>query len=140
MRFLCVQCDEAMAFVEAKGPEEGSVTAVFRCPACQRDVAMLINPQETQLVRSLDVQLGGRSVPPEPMEAIRGSLRYIREPEEQQPTDSISWTPEALTRLERVQDFVRAMVKKGIEDTAKQQGIREITPEVMEALRTQMGM
>ena len=139
MRFLCVQCDEAMAFVESKGPDEGSVTAIFRCPTCSRDIAMLTNPHETQIVQSLHVQLGGRSAPPKPLEAIRGSLAHSREMEEQ-PTDQVSWTPEALTRLERVPDFVRPMVKKGIEDTARQRGVQEITVQVMDAVRDQMGM
>jgi hypothetical protein len=138
MRFLCVPCDEAMAFVEAKGPEEGSLTAVFRCPAGGREMAMLTNPQETQVVQSLHVQLGGRTVPPEPMEAIRGSLGRVRELE-QHPANEISWTPEALARLENVPDSVRSMVKTGIEDAAKQQGARKITAEVMASLRAQMG-
>ena len=137
MRFVCVQCDEALTFVEARGPEEGSLTAVFRCPICEREIAMLTNPQETQIVRSLHVQIGGRTVPPEPLEAIRGSLSRARTMEQQA---VIAWTPEALTRLERIPDFVRGMVKKRMEDAAKQQGLREITAEAMAAFRDQQGM
>ena len=73
MRFLCVQCDEALTFVESKGPDEGSLTAFFGCPSCGRQIAMITNPQETQIVRSLPVQIGGRTLPPEPLEALRGS-------------------------------------------------------------------
>ena len=139
MRFLCVQCDEALTFVDTRGPEEGSLTVIFRCPTCEREIAMLTNPQETQIVRSLHVQIGGRTVPPEPMEAIRGSLSGGWEMEEQ-PTDKIAWTPEALARLERVPDYVRSMVRTGIEEAAKQQGLREITPEAMTTIRDRMGM
>ena len=100
---------------------------------------MLTNPHETQIVRSLHAQLGGRTVPPEPLEAIRGSLTHSREPK-QQPTDKPSWTPEALARLECVPEFVRSMVKKRVEDAAKQQGMKEITPEAMTTVRGQMKM
>lgn len=134
MRFLCVQCDEAMSFVEARGPHMGSVTAVFRCPACSRDVAMLTNPQETQIVRAMHVQLGGRTVPPEPLEAVRGSLSGNWEPDPQAP-DEIPWTQEALDRLERVPSFVRATVKQRAQDAAKQQQLGEITAEVLASLR-----
>lgn len=139
MRFLCVQCNEALTFVEAKGPEEGSLTAVFRCPTCGREIAMLTNSQETQILRSLHVQLGGRTVPPEPLEAIRGSLRHSRMPE-QQIIGEIAWTSEAQARLERVPDFVRSMVKNRIEEAAKQQGIHEITTETMAAFKDRTGM
>ena len=100
---------------------------------------MLTNSQETQVVRSLHVQLGGRSEPPAPMEAVRGALRHSR-PLEQEVVDAVSWTPDALERLGRVPDFVRPMVKKGVEDAAKQQGLAVITPEVMATVRDQLGM
>jgi len=53
MKFLCVPCDEAMKITETKGPEDGSLAVVFGCPSCRRQVAMLTNPMETQMVRSL---------------------------------------------------------------------------------------
>lgn len=138
MRFLCVQCDEALTFVESKGPDEGSLTAVFRCPTCGRDIAMLTNPQETQLVRSLHVQIGGRTVPPEPMEAIRGSLFHSRMPE-QQATSELVWTAEAKERVERIPPFVRGMVLKAIEAYAQQQGLTEITPNIVDEAKGSWG-
>ena len=135
MRFLCVQCDEALAFEETRGPEDGSLTAIFRCPRCGRDIAMLTNPQETQIMRSLHVQLGGRTAPHEPLEAIRGSLSHM-----QQPEGEVAWTHEAVERLERVPDFVRPMVKTGIEEYARRQGYPQVTAEVMGEARGKMGM
>ncbi len=62
MKFLCVPCDQAMKFSRSDGPKEGCVTAVFQCPQCQKETALLLNPWETQLVSSLDVKIGGKSV------------------------------------------------------------------------------
>ena len=58
MKFLCVPCDEPMKIQESKGPDDGGLTLIFGCPACRRQVALLTNPMETQLVRSMDVQIG----------------------------------------------------------------------------------
>ncbi|MBI3270039.1 MAG: PCP reductase family protein [Planctomycetes bacterium] len=58
MRFLCVPCDEPMRLERSEGPEAGSITAVFACPRCGHAVAMLTNPMETQVVRSMNVRIG----------------------------------------------------------------------------------
>jgi hypothetical protein len=42
-------------------------------------MAMYMNPWETQSVRSLDVKIGGQSVPAEPMPMMRSSLSQRRE-------------------------------------------------------------
>jgi hypothetical protein len=55
MRFLCLSCDEVMAFAERRLPGDGTMAAVFACGACGREMAMLTNPMETQLVSSLGV-------------------------------------------------------------------------------------
>ena len=138
MRFLCVQCNEAMTFVEAKGPEEGSLTAVFRCPTCSRDIAMLTNPHETHIMQSLHVQLGGRTVPPEPLEAIRGSLRHGRRLEAKLASE-LTWTQDATERIERIPDFVRGMVVKAVEDYARERGLSEITGDVVGQVRDSGG-
>lgn len=44
---------------------------------------------------------------------------------------SVLWTDEAKARLERIPTFARSMAMLSIERFAKEQGIREITPEVM---------
>src|SRR5256885_17109507 len=61
-----------MAFEERRLPGDGTLAAAFRCPQCGRVVAMLTNPMETQLVASLGVQIGGRTIPAQPMGMVRG--------------------------------------------------------------------
>ncbi len=74
MKFLCIACDAAMRLQSTAGPDEGSLTVTFACPACGHRVAMLTNPWETQLVRSLGVKVGGRAAEPAPFESVRASL------------------------------------------------------------------
>ena len=78
MKFLCVRCDEAMKLERVEEPEDGSLSVVFAC-ACGNRTAMLTNPMETQLVRALDVRIGGRPSPAEPMEFVRSMLASGRE-------------------------------------------------------------
>jgi hypothetical protein len=52
----------------------------------------------------------------------------------------ISWTAEAQERLTRVPSFVRGMVKKIYADYAKERGIAEITPTVMDTARAELGL
>src|SRR5256885_16585785 len=63
-----------MAFEERRLPGDGTLAAAFRCPQCGRVVAMLTNPMETQLVASLGVQIGGRTIPAQPLEMVRGMV------------------------------------------------------------------
>src|SRR5437870_3448487 len=74
MKFLCVECDQQMAFGERQLPGDGTLAATFKCPQCGRVVAMLTNPMETQLVSSLGVEIGGRTVPAEPFEMVRANV------------------------------------------------------------------
>ena len=76
MKFLCVACDQAMKLIRTEGPTEGSMMVVFSCPDCGKETAMLTNTMETQMVRSLGVTIGGRTVPAEPMEMVRNSLAH----------------------------------------------------------------
>src|SRR3970040_1944228 len=78
MKFLCLDCDEPMKLHSSAGPDEGCLTVTFRCPECGFRVAMLTNPFETQMVRSLGVKVGGRTVPPEPFEHLRSTLARAR--------------------------------------------------------------
>ncbi len=86
MKFLCMTCDEALQNQGTKGPEEGVLTVLFGCPGCGWEMAMYMNPWETQSVRSLDVKIGGQSVPAEPMQMMRSSLSQRREDMPQQVT------------------------------------------------------
>ena len=79
MKFLCVDCDKQMAFEERQLPGDGTLAATFKCPTCGRVVAMLTNPMETQLVSSLGVEIGGRTVPEQPFETVRKMVSTGRE-------------------------------------------------------------
>ena len=188
MKFLCVRCDEAMKLERVEEPEEGSLSVVFACGACGNRMAMLTNPSETQLVRALDVRIGGRSSPAEPMEFVRSMLASRREPEPDAasvsgasrcpfssmvnlaaqkldvdgqsggpggatagpsgparealgtPEGQMAWSPEAAGRLERIPEFIRPMIRQGIERFAAQRGYRRITEDVMAEARGALGM
>ncbi len=175
MKFLCVACDEPMALKETRGPDENSMSIIYRCPSCHRDIAMLTNAMETQMVRSLGIKIGGRTAPAEPMEMLRSSLAEQRDglhapmpaasqPTASQPAEKASgskcpftgvvaeafaqqepaagpvWTAEAEARIERIPSFIQPMVKKGVEDYAREQGYAEIDATVMDEVKGQFGM
>jgi len=104
---------------------------------------MLTNASETQLVRSLGVRIGRSTAAPasDPMIHLRESLAQVRE-DAFQPGEGEEpvWTSEALERLNAAPRFVRPMIRQAYTDYARQHGIREITPEVMDAARKAMGM
>ena len=141
MKFLCVECDEQMSFGERQLPGDGTLAATFKCPKCGRVVAMLTNPMETQLVSSLGVEIGGRTVPAQPLETVRKMVATGRDDVFEEGTGtSLEWSTEARERLERVPNFVRGMVKKIYADYAKERGIAEITPAVMDTARSELGL
>lgn len=75
MKFVCVECDEPMKFESSPGlDEDGSLPVTFRCPSCDWGVTLLTNPQETQMVRTLGVKIGGAEVAPPPLEMMRNFL------------------------------------------------------------------
>lgn len=161
MKFVCTECDEPMKFDRNGGlDDDGTMSATFRCPSCEWGVTMLINPQETQMVRSLGVKIGGATVPSQPMEMLKTHLANPSEsardtlstsgsscPFSTMVQDALNTTPgdlhwsvEAEQRLERTPSFVRPMVRRGIEEFAREQGYAEITAHVMDEARVRMGM
>lgn len=144
MKFLCVECDEQMAFDDRAIPGDGTLAAAFRCPRCGRRIAMLTNPMETQLVASLGVKIGGRTIDEQPLETIRGQVASGRPDafiEEQAPGRiTVRWSPEAEDRLSRVPGFVRGMVKRIYADYARERGIETITPALMDTARSELGL
>jgi len=166
MKFLCLDCDQPMKLHSTEGPDEGSLAVTFRCPECGFRVAMLTNPFETQMVRSLGVKVGGRTVPPEPFENVRAAMTGARpdafagtggasdtpgpgcpfaaalgEPATTTPEpSSLTWAPEAEARLERIPSFIRAMARRSIERYAESQGHRTVTEAVMDEARSVFGM
>jgi len=75
MKFVCLNCETYMNFEKVEKPGEGSLGVFFGCPSCNAKFSMVTNPGETQMVSSLGVQLGGRTVAPEPFEMTRGTLK-----------------------------------------------------------------
>ena len=168
MKFLCIECDQQMQFQERQVGDD-TFGAAFRCPQCGRSIALLANPMETQLVNSLGVKIGGRTLEEQPLELVRGNLKgrddaFVDEEEktaagsgrERQeaaggsessalsrplpPSAAPTWNVEATERLSHVPSFVRGMVKKIYRDYAAERGIVEITPAVMDRARTELGL
>jgi DNA-directed RNA polymerase subunit RPC12/RpoP len=165
MKFLCLDCDEAMKLHSSAGPDEGSLTVTFRCPECGFRVAMLTNPFETQMVKSLGVKVGGASAPATPFQHITSSMAGGRAdafegnvPSSLESTGrgcpfgaminetagetgtTITWTPEAAARVANIPSFIRPMAKKAIERFAEAQGYPTVTEAVMDEARTAIGM
>ena len=153
MKFLCIECDHVMDFSDRAVPGDGTMAALFQCGSCGREVAMLTNPMETQLVSSLGVKVGGREVPEQPMELTRTKVAEGRddafddaEPATPPPPDTrdapvrVTWSDEALERLQQVPSFVRGMVKRIYTDYARERQIESITPDIMDRARTELGL
>ena len=164
MKFLCLSCDEGMKLEAARGPDEGSLQAIFACPRCHFKVVMLTNPWETQLVQSMGVRIGGRSGAAAPYEQVLSSLNQseldgISKPAEGeaaagcpfagmlgQAAEAINssqgpqWTEGAIVRIERIPSFIRPMVQRAIERYAAEQGHDRITDAIMDEARSRLGM
>jgi len=76
-------------------------------------------------------------VPAEPFEMVRANVVTAGPPDG--PT-ALAWSVEAQERLSRVPSFVRGMVKKIYADYAKERGITEITPAIMDTARAELGL
>jgi hypothetical protein len=164
MKFLCLSCDEGMKLEAARGPEEGSLQAVFVCPRCHYKVVMLTNPWETQLVQTMGVKIGGRSGAATPYEQVLSSLDRS-EPDSvgktaegqiaagcpfagmlgqvEEPISSPQgpqWTEGAKVRIERIPSFIRPLVQKAVERYAMEQGHEVITDAIMDEARSRLGM
>ena len=107
---------------------------------------MLANPVETQLVGALGVKIGGRELDEQPMEFVRRNVVGRDDAfAETAPAAGATgrrpaWSAAAEERLARVPGFVRGMVKKIYGEYAVERGIAEITPEVMDRARTELGL
>ena len=133
MKFLCVSCDEAMKLIDARPPENGSLTVVYRCPKCAHELAMLTNPYETQVVGSLGVNVG-----PEADGAAKCPFPGVMQEMGVSLDGSIAefpWTAEAAERLANIPEFARPMAKTGIEKFAKDRGLDRIDAQVLEEAR-----
>lgn len=140
MKFLCVKCDTVMNFAERQLPGDGTMAAVFTCASCQHEVAMLTNPMETQLVASLGVKVGGRTIDEQPFELIRSQVANGGEVFDDVIPRTVRWSEDAVARLERVPSFVRGMVKRIYTDYARERSIAVIDVAVMDRARVELGL
>ena len=167
MKFLCLDCDAPMKLHSTEGPDAGSLTVTFRCPECGFRVAMLTNPFETQMVRSLGVKIGGGAPEPAPFEHVRtmmanpradafdGGDREVESAGAEAPScpftamvnegtgttpAAIVWTSEAEARVERIPSFIRPMARRAIERFAAEHGYAAIDETVMDEARGAFGM
>ena len=141
MKFLCVPCDMPMTMGETRGPDRGSLSLVFSCPACGYEMAMLTNPHETQLVGSLGVTVGpdGEQVTGESKCPFTGVVRELAEAESKG-AEGIPWTAEARERLTSIPAFLRPMAEAGIERFARDRGYGEVDAKALDEARTHFGM
>jgi len=100
---------------------------------------MLANPMETQLVSGLGVKVGGTTVPNQPFDLIGGGIDQLR-PAVPSTDDRVIWSGAATDRLANVPSFVRGMVKRIYTDYARERGITEVTPAVMDRARSDLGL
>jgi DNA-directed RNA polymerase subunit RPC12/RpoP len=164
VKFLCLDCDQPMKLHSTEGPDEGSLTVTFRCPECGFRVAMLTNPFETQMVRSLGVKVGGRTEVAQPFETLRSTMAAPRPDAFESPGGTapgggcpfaaslgdtaaaatpgggVRWEPAAEARLERIPGFIRPMARRSIERFAEERGYAAITETVMDEARSVFGM
>lgn len=142
MKFLCVDCDAQMESIGQTAPGDGTLAVMFRCPRCEREVAMLANPMETHMVSSLCVKVGGRTVSEQPFETVRSQLATGGEEALQDvaPASGPAWSEDAEGRLARVPGFVRGMVRRLYSEWARERDIPEITLEVMDEARSDLGL
>src|SRR5688500_12318302 len=75
MQFVCLSCETYLTFQNVENPTVDYLCLYFGCPSCGGKFSMVTNPGETQMVSSLGVQLGGRTVAAEPFEMTRGTLK-----------------------------------------------------------------
>ncbi len=140
MKFLCVSCDEPMKLIDAKPPDRGSLTIVYRCPDCDHEIAMLTNPFETQVVGSLGVKIGGEATESDGESKCPFSGLVADMGVDNSAGAGIPWTSDATTRLENIPEFARPMAKTGIEKFAEERGLSQIDAQVLEQAKDFFGM
>jgi len=135
VKFLCVPCDKPMQ-LEGKDSDRGSIALTYSCPDCGYEFAMLTNPMETQLVGSLGVKLGADGQADASKCPFTGMVQ-----EEQRPADgALSWTSEAEQRMANVPEFVKPMVRNGIEKFARDRGHDIVDEKVLNEAKGFFGM
>ena len=147
MKFLCISCDEQMKLLNTVPPEEGAgISVIYGCARCGARVGMLTNPWETQVVSSLGVRIGGKTVDEagasgeDPLKGCPFG-EVVRQMGTQPHRDEGPvWTPAASTRLGNIPEFIRPMARQGIEQYAKSHGYERIDEEVLDEAKDAFGM
>lgn len=143
MKFVCDNCRQVMEFLDNTSSEDGGSMAIrYTCPSCGRNISMITNSGETQVVRSLGVTIGHEALgaQPEPMSMIREALAGGTPPVWAEHAPDPVWTEPALKRLAAAPAFVQGMIRRLYTDYARQKGYTEITPAVMTEARDALGM
>ncbi len=140
MKFLCVSCDEPMKLAEARPPDRGSLTVVYRCPTCAHEIAMLTNPYETQVVGSLGVKIGAEGAMEGDSKCPFSGVVQEMGLGPQDASAEFPWSAEAASRLANIPEFARPMAKSGIEKYARDHGLAQVDVKVLDEAREFFGM
>lgn len=132
MKFLCIKCDKAMSLKKVEEDSQKSVGLTFHCSSCGSSFAMLTNPMETQLVKSMGVAIGGKKKPHSPMEIIDDSLSGGEQP------GGLRWDKDAEERLNNVPAMARSMARAAIERSANAKGVKVITTAFMDEVKKEV--
>ena len=168
MKFLCTSCNTQMKLVKNEPPlrpdDHGSLSIRYECPDCLLEIAMLTNAFETQLVTSMGVEIGGKTVSKSQGISLDESGNMAEEHSESaskcpfsqmaresmiesSETDSVNkienefpWTAQAMVRLQNIPEFARPMAKKGIEKFAHDEGFAQVTEECLDRAKEEFQM
>jgi len=136
VKFLCVPCDRPMKLEETRS-DRGSIALTYGCPDCGYEFAMLTNPMETQVVGSLGVKIGGDAPSAGAKCPFTG---VVQELNDSGADDGFPWTPAAEARMANVPEFVKPMVKTGIEKFARDGGHARVDEQVLDKAKGFFGM
>ena len=136
MRFLCVPCDEKMALIQGGDAASPGLNPGFQCPECGHEIVMQTNSSEMQLVESLGVRIGSTKATVPPLAGLRAHLSDVHpDALSDDPEVAPNWTAAAETRLAQHSQFLQPLIRRINVDYAQREGVKEITPEVMDACR-----
>ncbi len=142
MKFLCVECDQPMIMQGPVDTEQEAITVIYACPGCERRMALVTNPEETQAVLGFGEEMvGGDEGKCSFLEMVQDSLpssAYAANSSAE--GDPLEWTPGATARLDRVPAFVRGMLRQSIEDLAREKGLTTVDDVLMDEASSTLGM
>ena len=132
MKFLCIKCDEMMSLKKVEEDSRKSIGLTFHCSKCNSSFAMLTNPMETQLVKSMGLAIGEKKKSPSPAEMMDDSLSGGEQP------DALRWEPDAEERLKKVPAIARSMARAAIVRSANDKGVKLITTAFMDEVKKEV--